>query len=257
MMTPRPPAVLDGLENAPLAGRARTAILEAILDKRFVERLPPEDVLAEMLNVSRTTIRSALQSLDEHGVISRKRAVGTTINAHLRPSALALQRIVGFDALLREKGYPVRSEARWERTAPPADICEIFGFDADRDCMLTSKRYFAATRSAIAVRDVVPWDTLTSETFAEPLEASLFEFSSLYCETPIDHAIVEIIALIKDDVQGEGLSLDSGRPFTRLNETHYSAVGKPLAYSVIDVDNEIVTFEVFRRRLTSSRASAA
>jgi GntR family transcriptional regulator len=246
-MTPKQPAVLDSLDNGPLAERARSAILEAILEGRFVERLPPEDVLAEMLNVSRTTIRSALQSLEEHGVVTRKRAVGTTINAHLRPSALALQRLVGFDALLREKGYPVRSEVHWERTVPPADICEIFGLEADREYMLTSKRYFAGTRSAIAVRDVVPWDSLTSEAFVEPLAASLFEFSSVYCETPIDHAIVEIIALIKDEVQGKGLSVDIGRPFTRLNETHYSAAGKTVAYSVIDVDNEMITFEVFRR----------
>ena len=55
-----------------------------------------------MMNVSRTTIRSALQSLQQHGIVSRKRAVGTTINGHIRPSALALQRLVGFDTLLRE-----------------------------------------------------------------------------------------------------------------------------------------------------------
>ena len=116
--TARPAAVLERLNNAPLAERARTAILEAILEKRFVDRLPAEDGLAEMLNVSRTTIRSALQSLEEHGIISRKRAVGTTINAHIRPSSLALQRLVGFNALLSEKGYPVRTEVHWERIAP-------------------------------------------------------------------------------------------------------------------------------------------
>ena len=33
----------------------------------------------------------------------------------------------------------------------------------------------------------------------------------------------------------------------RLFETHYSDKGEPLAFSVIDVDNEFMTFEVFRR----------
>src|SRR5579871_5499438 len=156
-------AALDRLDNAPLAERVRAALLEAILEKRFVKRLPPEDILAEMLNVSRTTIRSALQSLEEHGVISRRRAVGTTINAHIRPSALALQRLVGFDALLSEKGYPVRTEVSWERTTPPLDTADVFGLAAERDCLVTSKRYFAGKRVAIAVRDVVPWDQLTTD----------------------------------------------------------------------------------------------
>ena len=242
------PAALDRLDNAPLAERVRAALLDAILQKRFVKRLPPEDVLAEMLNVSRTTIRSALQSLEEHGVISRKRAVGTTINAHIRPSSLALQRLVGFDALLSEQGYRVHSEVAWERTTPPADTVEVFDLPPDRDCLVTNKRYFANDHVAIAVRDVVPWDALTTETFEEPLAASLFEFSRVYCRTPIDHAVVEIIALVKDDdEQGSALSIESGRPFTRLNETHYSAAGERVAFSVIDVDNEFVSFEVFRR----------
>jgi GntR family transcriptional regulator len=238
---------LDRLDNAPLAERVRAALLEAILEKRFVKRLPPEDVLAQMLNVSRTTIRSALQSLEEHGVISRKRAVGTTINAHVRPSSLALQRLVGFDALLSEQGYRVRSEVHWERTTPPPDTVEVFDLVPDLDCLVTSKRYFASDHVAIAVRDVVPWDTLTTESFEEPLPASLFEFSRVYCRSPIDHAIVEIIALIKDDEQGSALSIEPGRAFTRLNETHYLASGERAAFSVIDVDNDFVSFEVFRR----------
>ncbi|MGH2852222.1 MAG: GntR family transcriptional regulator [Solirubrobacteraceae bacterium] len=246
-MPDRQPAGLDRLDNAPLAERARAAILEAILDKRFVKRLPPEDVLAEMLNVSRTTIRSALQSLEEHGVVSRKRAVGTTINGHIRPSALGLQRLVGFDVLLSEKGYAVRTEVDWERATPPADAVEVFPVAADRDCLVTSKRYFAGKRVAIGVRDVVPWSTLTTESFEEPLAASLFEFSRVYCETPIDHAVVEIIAMVRDAEQGRGLSVEPGRPFTRLNETHYSVDGDPVAFSVIDVDSEFVSFEVFRR----------
>ena len=100
---------------------------------------------------------------------------------------------------------------------------------------------------AIAVRDIVPRETLTTESFEEPLPASLFRFSAMYCRTPIDHAVVQITALIKDKEQGSCLSIAPGRPFTRLNETHYSAAGHPLAFSLIDLDNEFVSVELFRR----------
>jgi GntR family transcriptional regulator len=104
-------ASIGRIENVPLTEQARSAILEAIVDKRFDERLPSEEALADMLSVSRTTIRTALQSLEQEGIITRKRAIGTTINAHVRPSTMALQRMVGFDGLLKEKGYgsPSRS----------------------------------------------------------------------------------------------------------------------------------------------------
>jgi GntR family transcriptional regulator len=200
-----------------------------------------------MLNVSRTTIRSALQSLEQQGIVSRKRAVGTTINGHIRPSALALQRLVGFDTLLRERGYRVRSEVSSERTTPSHGMTEVFDLASDCQCLIMSKRYFAGEHVAIAVRDIVPRETLTTESFEEPLPASLVGFSAVYCRTPIDHAVVEITALIKDKEQGSGLSIAPGKPFTRLNETHYTAAGVPVAFSLIDVDNAFVSFEVFRR----------
>jgi GntR family transcriptional regulator len=201
-----------------------------------------------MLNVSRTTIRSALQSLEQQGIVSRRRAVGTTINEHIRPSALALQRLVGFETLLRELGYRVHSEVSQERRTPTRGMMAVFDLSSDCDCLVTNKRYFAGEDVAIAVCDIVPRELLTTESFEEPLPASLYGFSAAYCRTPIDHAVVEITALIKDKEQGSGLSIAPGKPFTRLNETHYTAAGDAVAFSLIDVDNEFVSFEVFRRR---------
>jgi GntR family transcriptional regulator len=236
---------IERLDNTSLTERARTAILEAILDRRFKGRLPPEDVLATMLNVSRTTIRTALQTLEEHGVITRKRAVGTTINAHVRPSALALQRLVGFDDLLREKGYEVKVEVSWSRGKSPTDV---FPVDTDEDCLLTEKSYFAGKALAIWIRDIVPWRNLTTEELEDPLPASLFDFSRKYWKTEVDHAIAEILARTKETDAETRLEVEECGAFTRLHETHYSSAGEPIAFSIIDVDNDFVTFEVFRRQ---------
>jgi GntR family transcriptional regulator len=238
---------LEPLDDTPLAERVRKGLLAAILQKRFEDRLPPEDVLADMFNVSRTTIRAALQSLEEHGVINRKRAVGTTVNTHIRPSALALQRLVGFDALLREKGYQIKVQIEWERAIPPDDVREMFNIAADCECLLTLKNYVVEDRVAMTIRDVVPWATLTDDELDEPVPASLFDFSRRHCRTPIDHAVVELSALARSDRVTTMLSIDGGCAFMRLFETHYSAKGEPLAFSAIDVDNQFVTFEVFRR----------
>jgi GntR family transcriptional regulator len=239
---------LEPLDDTPLAERVRRAILDAILEKRFEDRLPPEDVLAEMLNVSRTTIRSALQSLEEHGVVNRKRAVGTTINSHIRRSALALQRLTGFDALLREQGYQVKIQTEWERAVPPQDVRKVFEIASDRECLLTLKNYLIEDRrAAMVIRDVVPWDTLRDEDFNDPVPASLFEFTRRHCKTPIDHAVVEAMALVQTSPAKTTLDVKAGQPFMRLHEIHYSKAGKPLAFSTIDADNEYVTFEIFRR----------
>lgn len=239
---------LEPLDDTPLSERVRKTILDAILDRRFEDRLPPEDVLAEMLNVSRTTIRSALQSLEEHGVVNRKRAVGTTINSHIRRSALALQRLTGFDALLREKGYQVKIQTEWERAVPPEDVLRVFDIAPDRECLLTLKSYLIEDRrTAMVIRDVVPWDMLRDDEFNDPVPASLFDFTRRHCKATIDHAIVEAMALVQTAQPKTTLDVKKGQPFMRLHEIHYSKSGDPLAFSVIDADNEFVTFEIFRR----------
>jgi GntR family transcriptional regulator len=236
------------LENTPLAERAREAILQAILSRRFDDsRLPSEDDLAKMLNVSRTTIRTALHSLEQDGIITRRRAVGTTINRHVGPSSLALQRLIGFDWLLKEKGHKVKVDQSWQRTQPPKDMVAALELDISDDCFLTEKLYYADNQPAIYVRDLMPWDNIERDLPKEPA-ASLFEFSKRYCRTPIDHAVARIVPLVKRDRKTTKLEVKQRAAFIRLHEIHYSHSGDAIAYSVIDVDDEYIRFEVFRRR---------
>lgn len=236
------------LENTPLAERARTAILEAILNDGFDgDRLPSEDELAKMLNVSRTTIRTALHSLEQDGIVTRRRAVGTTINRHVGPSTLALQRLVGFDWLLKEKGHRVKVDQSWERVLPPQEMVEAFGVDPESDCFVTEKLYFADGALAIFVRDLVPWAEIERDPPKTP-PASLFEFSKRHCRTPIDHAVAQVVPCVKGSDDSTRLAIDPGKAFIRLHETHYSQAGAPIGFSMIDIDDEFTRFEVFRRR---------
>jgi GntR family transcriptional regulator len=238
---------MDRLETTPLAERAREAILSAILSERFDgDRLPSEDELGKMLNVSRTTIRTALHSLERDGIITRRRAVGTTINRHVGPDMLALQRLVGFDWLLREKGHEVRVDSSWLRGPAPAEFASKFRLEGGTDCCLLEKLYFAGDDLAIYVRDLVPWSEIGRD-LDEEVPPSLFEFSTTYCGQPIDHAVVDLAPMVKHDDAGTKLQVEDGLPYMRLHERHFSSARTPIAFSIIDVDDRFIRFEVFRR----------
>src|SRR5581483_8597573 len=152
-------AVLERLENRPLATKVRDTILQAILEQRFDGgRLPSEDELAAMLNVSRTTIRTALHSLEQDGIVTRRRALGTTVNQHIAPDLVALQNLVGFDWLLQEKGHKVEVDVTWSKESVDGPTSQLFGWDGEGECLVTEKLYTADGELAIYVRDLVPWD---------------------------------------------------------------------------------------------------
>ena len=116
--------IVDSVGGASLAHKAREAILHSILERRFEDsRLPPENELADMLGVSRTTVRSALQSLQQHGVLTRSPRRGTQVHGRLSPSMVALQRLIGFSRLLEEQGYAVDviTTSRLT-TVPPSEV---------------------------------------------------------------------------------------------------------------------------------------
>jgi GntR family transcriptional regulator len=241
-------ATLEPLDNRPLAAKVRDTILQAILSQSFDGgRLPSEDELASMVNVSRTTIRTALHSLEQDGIITRRRALGTKVSQHIRPDLVALQQLAGFDWLLREKGHVVKVDVNWAREPLTSEISQLFGSDPHEEGLLTEKRFFADGQLAIYIRDLVPWEEIAKPPRGK-LSPSLFDFSARHCREPIDHAIVEIEPAVKRDEETTKLAVAIGDPFARLHERHFALGGRSIAYSVIDVDDKFIRFEVFRRR---------
>jgi GntR family transcriptional regulator len=241
---PAPVGPIQGAERLSLADQARTAILAAILSNQFEGRLPSEDELAEMLNVSRTTVRAAVQGLERDGLITRRRAVGAHINRHVGVQSLALQRLIGFERLLRELGHEVEVEIGWERRTP-REFAGVLPWEDTSKCLIIDKNYVADGQLAIALRDVVPWKNLAHTDFDEPIEPSLFEFSKKYCTEAIANAVVQIRPMVAED-EVTALKVPEGTPFVRLHECHYSAKANVIAWSSIDFDDSVVRLEIFR-----------
>ncbi len=240
-----PAAPVEQLDNRLLAARARTEILAAIFDGRFEGKLPSEDKLAAMLNISRTTVRTALQSLERDGVVTRQRAIGTLINPHVRPSSLALQRMTGFDGLLEERGFEVEVDMTWDWAKPAQDLLEAFPLEPDEEYLVVEKAYRADGTLALSIIDIVPKSTLPSPDLPGDIDASLFAYSERAWAAPIHHAVVKLVPEVKKG-DNTRLEIEDGVPFLRMHEVHYSARGEALAYSVISADDKYISLEVVR-----------
>ncbi len=254
-MESRAVSALAPVGQGSLTDRTTDALLEAILDNRFADhRLPTEPDLAAMLNVSRTTVRAALQSLERLGVISRAPGRGTTVLPHVRRNAIALQRLIGFSALLAEQYGDVRVEQDWwvDDHATPLAAAAL-GIDERTPVVKTSKLYVADGQPAIHVRDEIPIGNFSEATRAE-LEAgrvtgmldSIFSLSRSWPGHEIMHTVVELGADVATGAPDFPLDLEKGTPYVVLSETHYALDGEPVAYSRVRIDNRYLQLQVVR-----------
>jgi GntR family transcriptional regulator len=198
-----------------------------------------------MLNISRTTVRTALQSLERDGVVTRQRAIGTLINPHVRPSSLALQRLAGFDGLLEERGFDVKVDMSWDWAKPDEGLVATFPLNPDEEYLIVEKDYRADGTLALSIVDVIPSSSLPAAGLTGEIDASLFAFSEREWPAPIHHAVVKLVPDVKNGDNAR-LEIDDGTPFLRLHEVHYSARGEALAYSVISADDHYISLEVVR-----------
>jgi DNA-binding GntR family transcriptional regulator len=253
-MTTESTRVLTPVGQGSLTEQATQALLDAILDDGFPGgRLPPEPALAATLNVSRTTVRAALQSLERLGVISRTPGRGTLVLPHVGRHSIALQRLIGFRSLLEERHDEVVVEqSSWtEDTLTPA-AAEALG-DLEGRVVRTSKRYVADGRPVIHIADEIPLehfpadlrDALLTEEEV-PLIDSIFVLSQTWPGKEIHHTVVELVSAAVAEGEDSPLDLEPGTPYLTLFETHYTVLGEPVAFSTVLVDDRTVRLQVVR-----------
>lgn len=238
-----------------LTDQTTRALLDAILERRFADdRLPAEPDLAEMLNVSRTTIRAALQALERLGMLSRAPGRGTVIRPHVGRESIILQRLIGFRDMLSQQHSDVRVDGRyWVEQGPSPRAAEELAIAADVRVIATAKTFTADGSTAIHIRDQIPLsyvDPVTQRILLAGQEFknsdSIFTWSKTWPGREIDHAVVEIVAEIAPDDPAFPLAIAPGTAYIMLVETHYTALGEPVAYTEILVDDSYVRFHVVR-----------
>lgn len=220
-------------------------------------RLPPEDELATQLGVSRTTVRRALQSMEQIGLIERRPGRGTRLRRHARPDLLALHGLVPFPTLLRELGHEVTSKVSW-RSHPevPPNLAIQTGHEAKGESFELKILLLADEIPAVSMIERFPIDVLGSTPSDQDLQAGSILFLSERCfEKPIDHAVATLQPRVSGELDGDGsaaeaqLELEPGGAYLELQEIFYSSEENPLAISTVAINPTLITFSVFRRFL--------
>jgi GntR family transcriptional regulator len=200
-----------------------------------------------MLGVSRTTVRSALQSLEQHGVLTRTPRRGTLVRGRLSPSLVALHRLIGFSRLLEEQGYTVNviSGSRLTKAAP-REVSETLGLRRTDPVYEVSRLFTASGKPAIWAVNYLGAASFRHVPTDDDLAQSPFDMGDLLLGGPVDHALVEIVPMKAAQRTVRQLRMKPGEPYMLLKETHFSETGTTLGFSHIHVNDRFVRFRLYR-----------
>jgi GntR family transcriptional regulator len=195
------------------------------------ERLGAERELATRFGVSRSTLRAALDSLEEMGIVHRVRGRSGGIFVSQRRVERDLTTLTGLPAYLRRQGFQSGARVLSTATVPAGEeSAAALGLDED-ELVLEVRRLRLADREPVSLERA----RFPADRFPGLLDRSLA--GSLYdlLETDYDLKVgeaeerIEVIGATTPDARA--LEIRPGAPLISIVRTAWTADGRPFEHS--------------------------
>jgi GntR family transcriptional regulator len=226
------PSLVDSAEHALrnwlAPGRYRTG-----------DRLPPEHDVAEMLGISRGTLRTALQRLEDTGEIVRRQGSGTFVGRVAVPTALdeRLERLEPYSSLAKRRGVSLAAtKLRIEQRSVGAEVGELLDLDPSAEVTTIFRVLLASGTPTAVMFDVAhpSIDLPDSKTLEHKLESGKMVLDVLLeLGVPVGFARTRVMPCLvtpREQV-GQSLQIQRTTAVLELEEVIYAGAGDPVAYS--------------------------
>jgi DNA-binding GntR family transcriptional regulator len=206
---------------------------------RTGDRLPPEHDVAEMLGISRGTLRTALRRLEDSGEIVRRQGSGTFVDRVAVPTQLdeRLERLEPYSSLAKRRGVRLAAtKLRIEHRAVGPEVGELLDLDPSAE-VTTIFRVLLANGAPAAVMFDVTHPSLglpDVETLRRRLESGQMVLDVLLqIGVPVGFARTRVVPCLVTPREQVGKSLQIHRTTAvlELEEVVYVGGGDPVAYS--------------------------
>lgn len=216
----------DGNVDAPLHRRLSSALRAQILNRALPPgtRLPSEAQLQERFGVSRSVVRQALASLEQDGLIERRRGHGSTVRS---PGELhrLVQRIPGLSTQIAKDGVVVTTKVVAMEPEPAREATSVLGCSAT----LHLRRLRSVGGEPIALIDTwLPYPRCAGLTAPELADASLHATLATKFGITIASGKRQVRAVAADADLRRALDLEAPAPVLLLEGTSFDEHARPV-----------------------------
>lgn len=218
-----------------LSAGVRDVLADRIAARELLagSRLPPEPALAAELGVSRATLRDALRSLEEDGLLSRTRGAGTFVTARPR-----LQNNLGVnfgvtEAIRRAGMEPGCEESRVSTSVAKHDEARRLSLSPGGEVVVIERVRTADRRPVVFSRDVVDRTMAFGDLAAlhRISDGSLYEILDRDYGIVVHHGVASIRPVKADRILAKKLRVAPGALCVYVRQLDYDASGRCVIYS--------------------------
>ncbi len=213
------------------------------------DQLPSETALSRKLGVSRNTIRDALLSLEQDGIVVRRHGTGTFVASsphHLRTS---LNRILPIPELIAASGFKPRiTDLKIGALLGPSEAHQILDVPPTQKIPSVALLHLAGKHPAIYITYwLSPVLNAESAPWAK-FDGHMQNFIERVLHTRIHRTYARIYAVSATKELATKLQVKKASPLLKLTHVAYTLTGLPVYYSISYQDSELLEVTVVRQR---------
>jgi GntR family transcriptional regulator len=224
--------------KGPLYLVVKNLLLEHIRAGRFDKVLPTEHELCKLYNVSRPTIRSALQELQNDNIIKRMQGRGTFINRSGRQLKVRIDKFKGFYQLIQDSGH--------KPSVKEIGNSELDNFESDYDLpdiffkskiKLFERMVYGDDIPAVYLKEFIPKDYILETADLSKLPHSIYDLVYEITGEQIYYTISEIIPTTPDKTVSKLFNINNNTPLVMVKEKHFNINDNVMVYSEVYLNN--------------------
>ena len=246
-------SIVSPIKSAGLLSDQVYAYLKELFDTdQFTagQKLPSETKLAEGLNVSRISLREALQRLELEGYIERKRGVGTfVIDRHPSHAEAGIEKLISISEVLRSRGH-VPGTKEIEIFSEPAseDLARALRLDVGAPLTVVNRIRTSDGKPLIWDSSRFPAVYLSPTTLPEQIGGSLFGFVENKLGLSVSHAVSRLLPARASADFAQKMDIEEGTLMIKLEQVHYLRDDTPVWQSTLHFPESDFSWYIVRTR---------
>ena len=239
------------LNRLPTSSVVKDKLKQMVKDNKLSlgSKLPVETELANMLGVSRGSLREALHILEEEGIIVRRHGIGTFIREEVRLARNPLEVNFGVSEVIESMGLRAgTTELQIVRDKANSSISERLKIDKGSSIVIMKRVRTADEKPIVYSTDILPETTLGKVNIPESFRGSLYKFLERKCGQKVDYSVAKIIPTLANAEICQKLEVSPKSVFLLIEQVDYDIKDQPIEYSKEYWRPDLIEFTISRKR---------